>query len=93
MSKATPGRIVLVTVNPDTNDGHDVAPAIVTAVDKDGLVNVRVFGATGADWAASGLPLYGDRRECDKHGDDHALAAFFPTLTPAPAKPATPPAS
>jgi hypothetical protein len=38
------GEIITVSVDPETNDGFDSAPAIVTGVHEDGTLRVRVFG-------------------------------------------------
>jgi hypothetical protein len=50
----TVGRIVLVPMDPVTNNGAKVAPAVIVHVWSDTTVNVRVF-ADGADmpWLTS----------------------------------------
>lgn len=65
--KPSPGRIVLVFANPAYNDGADHAPAIITRVWNDQLVNVRVIWNGPPvpppgrhDWLQS-VPLYPDR--------------------------------
>jgi hypothetical protein len=60
------GRIVLVTVHPTTNNGADVAPAVITRVFRDDLVNVKVLldGADGAK-AMTSVGLYADREAAD----------------------------
>ena len=60
------GRIVLVTVRPTTNNGAEVAPAIITRVWTDEMVNVAVFldGASGAQ-ARTSVPLFADREALD----------------------------
>jgi hypothetical protein len=48
------GRIVLVRVEPDRNNGSDVAPAIITRVWNDSMVNVKVFlDGPGDAWQGS----------------------------------------
>lgn len=89
--KPSVGRIVLVTVHPTTNNGADTAPAVVTRVWSDELVNVAVFldGANGTK-AQTSVPLFADRealdaakarRDADRH--PHAVdltftAAYWP---------------
>jgi hypothetical protein len=68
--KATPGRIVMVAVHPDYNNGADEAPAMVCRAWGDDphnpeapheLVNLRVLLDSGdVPWLTS-VPLYGDR--------------------------------
>jgi|GEM_PF-2496807 len=41
--KPSLGRIVLVAVDPKTNNGADVAPAVITRVWSDSMINVRVL--------------------------------------------------
>jgi hypothetical protein len=41
--KPSVGRIVLVPMDPTTNNGADVAPAVVTRVWSDTCINVRVL--------------------------------------------------
>jgi hypothetical protein len=88
------GRIVLVTVEPTTNNGADVAPALITRVWSDSLVNVQVFRDAGhGGQAATSVPLYDDRAaldaakaERDNAALPHALAltytaAYWPPRT------------
>jgi hypothetical protein len=56
----TVGRIVLVIVDPDTNNGSEIAPAIITRVwsgnDERATVNYRILGegpASEDDWKSS----------------------------------------
>lgn len=64
--KPSVGRIVLATVHPTTNNGTDIAPAVITRVWGDGLVNVQIFrdGASGSHPATS-IGLYPNRKELD----------------------------
>jgi hypothetical protein len=59
--KATPCRIVLVTMDPHSNNNSDHAPAVIVRAWSDTLVNVRIF-QDGPDvpWMAS-VPLFYDR--------------------------------
>jgi hypothetical protein len=75
------GDILLVTVEPGSNNGHDAAPALVTSVDGDGLVHALVFRE---GWAPpqllGGLAVFPDRAavdELDEH-DDPAVRATRP---------------
>lgn len=54
--KPSLGRIVLVPVIPTLNNGESTAPAVITRVWSDDMVNVRVFGdcSPGAnEWKTS----------------------------------------
>lgn len=58
MQKPSLGRIVIVPANPNANNGADVAPAIITRVWSDTLVNCRVLlDGTTLDWKTS-ITLY-----------------------------------
>lgn len=46
--KPSLGRIVLTYVDPTQNNGADVAPAVITRVWSDTVVNLRVLVDTGA---------------------------------------------
>lgn len=65
MNKPSVGRIVHVVVDPRQNNGSDVAPAIVTRVWNDEMVNVRVL-LDGPDvlWQTS-IKLVDERPEDD----------------------------
>jgi hypothetical protein len=43
VQKPSLGRVVLTRVEPTMNNGADVAPAIITRVWSDDMVNLRVF--------------------------------------------------
>lgn len=61
MQKPSIGRIVLATVDPRSNNGSDVAPAVITRVFGDDLVNVRVLlDGSDAPWKTS-IRLHEDR--------------------------------
>lgn len=48
------GRIVHVPMDPATNNGANVAPAVVTRVWNENLINVRILGDGHAiDWRTS----------------------------------------
>ena len=55
MQKPSIGRIVLVKVRPGDNNGGDTAPAIITRVNSDVSVNVRVMldAASTPAWMTS----------------------------------------
>lgn len=60
MQKAALGRIVHVLVDPKTNNGSDVAPAMITRVWSDECVNLRVVRdhyADASEWLTS-MSLY-----------------------------------
>ena len=52
--KPSIGRVVVVPMDPMTNNGSDRAPALITRVFSDTLVNVRVLGDSEAiGWRTS----------------------------------------
>ena len=75
MQKPSLGRIVLVTVDPHSNNGSDVAPAVITRVWSDSMINVRVL-RDGVDvaWMTS-ITLHQTREELDDAGDAREAAA------------------
>lgn len=62
------GRIVMVNADPDENNGADQAPAVITRVWSDTLVNVRVFldADTTPEWRTS-VKLHDARPETVGH--------------------------
>lgn len=61
----TVGRIVHVLADPKTNNGADVAPAIITRVWSESMINVRVLlDGPDAPWWTS-ISLYADRETAD----------------------------
>lgn len=55
------GRIVLVLVEPQQNNGSDVAPAMITRVWNDTMINVKVLlDGPGDAWQGS-VTLYAER--------------------------------
>jgi hypothetical protein len=84
---AKAGDMLLVTVEPGSNNGHDVAPALVTSVDEQGLVHALVFRETSAvPQLVGGLEVFADRGAVDAldgHEDPKvratrpAYAAYF----------------
>jgi hypothetical protein len=54
------GRVVLVTVHPTTNNGAPEAPAIITRVWSDLLINVHVFLDGGRSMPLTSIPLHPD---------------------------------
>lgn len=66
MQKPSLGRIVLVTVNPMTNNGADVTPAVITRVWSDTMVNVRVLlDAPTNPPSLTSVTLYATREDLD----------------------------
>lgn len=60
--KPSVGRIVHAIVDPAMNNGSDVAPAIVTRVWSDTLVNVKVIlDSAGADLCQTSVALFEER--------------------------------
>ena len=54
MPKPSLGRVVLVPADPAVNNGADVAPAIITRVWNDNVVNVRVLlDSDAVQWRTS----------------------------------------
>lgn len=52
--KPSLGRIVLTLVAPETNNGADVAPAIITRVWSDTCVNIRTLNdSMNSEWKTS----------------------------------------
>ena len=50
----TIGRIVLVPMDPATNNGADVAPAVITRVWNENTINVQILAdAPGCAWRTS----------------------------------------
>ncbi len=72
MEKAAPCRMVLVTVDPHSNNGVDVAPAVIVRAWSDTEVNVRVL-RDGPDvpWMCS-VPLFQTREELEAERDKRA---------------------
>lgn len=66
--KAAVGRIVHVFVDPAANNGADVAPAMITRVWSDRMVNVRVIRdnalADATDWKTS-ITLFPARKDAE----------------------------
>lgn len=78
--KAKVGDMLVLTVEPESNNGHDTAPALVTSVDDDGLVHVLVFRETAAVPQRYGrLAVFADRAAVDELADNDrpAYAAYF----------------
>lgn len=85
----TVGRWVHVLMDPSTNNGSDVAPAVITRVWSDTCVNVRVLRDSNVtDWKTS-VPLYPTRADAEaKHAElpaamrpERPAGAFWPALT------------
>jgi len=65
--KPSLGRIVLVPMNPSENNGSDVAPAVITRVWSDTMINVKILtDATSNQWRTS-LTLCAER-PAEMHG-------------------------
>lgn len=67
MQTPSVGRIVLVTVEPTRNNGSDVAPAVITRVWSDTLINVRALpDGYGTEVPAfTSVRLFATREELD----------------------------
>lgn len=93
MPKPTPGRVLLVLVRPNDNDGADTAPGIVTSVNDDGTVNLTVFTEIDAQPVGRlrGVQVVDDRQAADdelaKHVDDLPRRRDEPEPTPIDAAP------
>jgi len=57
MQKPSVGRIVLTNVDPTMNNGLTVAPAIITRVWSDTMVNLRVFCDGSSTLHLTSVPL------------------------------------
>lgn len=71
MSQPYLGQPVLTKVDPRTNNGEDVAPALITKVKGEGddqSVNVRVFLDTGADTRVTNVKF--ETKQPDEDSDD-----------------------
>lgn len=87
MQKPSVGRIVHVIVDPAVNNGTDVAPALITRVWSDEMVNVRVLHDGPAvvpsqqnrqEWVTS-VPLAESREALDEGRETPAtFGAFWP---------------
>lgn len=66
--KPSVGRVVLVPMDPDGNNGSDVAPAVITRAWNDSLINVKVLGdnAVAAEWRTS-VTLHAERPANPQH--------------------------
>jgi len=74
--KPSVGRIVHVLVHPVENNGTDVAPAIITRVWSDTMVNVKVLLDAEANAWQTSVNLYDARP-----GEDVTRAAWWPERT------------
>lgn len=80
----TIGRIVHVLVEPQVNNGSDVAPAIITRVWGDQCVNVRVLrdGYPGPEEWMTSISLHASREALEAHAEqrraEHAAAGGNP---------------
>lgn len=76
--KPSVGRIVLTRVAPETNNGSDIAPAIITRVWNDALVNIRVINdSMNVEWKTS-VSLYATEEEAREPGKPGLHVAFWP---------------
>lgn len=71
MPKAAVGRIVHVIVDPQTNNGSDVAPAIITRVWSDTGVNLRVIrdNYPGPEEWLTSYSIHESREALEAHRD------------------------
>lgn len=80
------GRIVHVFVDPTQNNGADVAPAVITRVWSEQLVNLKVLLDASNDVWFTSVALCDDRDSAEKvtsyrvagNGDHYPAAAFWP---------------
>lgn len=67
MQKPSMGRIVIVPMDPNRNNGADEAPAIITRAWPDDLINVKVIGDSDAvEWRTS-VKLHEEKPESGGH--------------------------
>lgn len=59
--KPSIGRIVLVPMDPAENNGSDVAPAVITRVWNDVMINVKILTDGPADQWRTSLSLHAER--------------------------------
>ena len=74
MNKPSIGRIVLVSADPERNNGADEAPAVITRVFGPDMINVRVLlDGNDVDWMTS-VELH----DAKPQGDDAQPCAWWP---------------
>lgn len=83
MQKPTVGRIVFVVGGPAKANGTDVAPAIITRVWSDHMVNVTVFPDAGISpaVAATSVQLADTEDEARALLTDQSRVAYWPPRT------------
>lgn len=66
--KPSLGRVVIVPMDPDLNNGADEAPATITRVWHDALINVRITGDNAAvpEWRTS-VSLHDEKPDSPQH--------------------------
>jgi hypothetical protein len=74
--KASLGRIVLVCGESVKYNGADVAPAIVTRVWSDDMVNLTVFPDAETGLRATSVHIYADEQSARASGNH--VAAYWP---------------
>jgi len=89
MPKPALGRTIHVFADPDKNNGADIAPAVITRVWNDEMVNVRVLldSAEAPTWMTS-VHLYDDRESAEQTPNGYVgandkripAAAFWPPI-------------
>jgi len=76
--KAAPCRMVLVTVDPHSNNGADHAPAVIVRAWSDEMVNVRVFqDGPNVPWMTS-VPLFADREALEAERSKRIADGMIP---------------
>lgn len=59
--KPSLGRVVLVPMDPTTNNGSDVAPAVITRVWTDTMINVKILTDSAGDLWRTSLTLHAEK--------------------------------
>ncbi len=78
--KPSKGRVVFVLVAPETNNGDDYAPAMITRVWNDTCVNVRVLcDSMNTPWMTS-VKLLATREEAEREPGASARAYWPPRV-------------
>jgi hypothetical protein len=79
--KPSLGRIVIVPVNPGASNGATEAPAIITRVWDNGLINLKTVpdgpAGTTEEWRTS-ITLYATEEEAREEAQNRFSAAWWP---------------
>ena len=74
------GRMMYARVHPEANNGSDFAPALVTRVNDDGTVNLKVSLDTHGELRQENVKVYQSVSDLPTAVDDGQTAAYWPTV-------------